>query len=814
MAPLTFDASGGGLYCTLTRGGEVVLPTETEVADPRELAALVRTAEVTHFDGVPSQYGVLLEAEADAAPSLRSCVLAGEALPPTLLAAHFARYPEVALQNEYGPTETTVWAAVCECRPEHGMSSSVPIGRPIPNARVHLLDEHLEPVPPGVPAELYIGGAAVARGYVNQPGLTAQRFLPDPFGDTPGARLYRTGDRARYLPDGQIEFLGRVDHQVKIRGFRVEPAEIENVLLRHPHVAEAVLTTQEPSPGNHRLVAHVVPAAGHHVNQQELSAHLLSYLPDYMVPSVFVPLEKMPLTVQGKIDRGSLPRPEAVGGPGETTAPSTETEAAVAAQWSTVLGVETLDVDTDFFSLGGNSLLVARLVARLARQFDVTLPVEEIFRVPTIAGIAAAIDMHQLRKAGQLDNEAVYAMELAELRNEAKLDDAVRVDGLPVANHQDPEHVLVTGGTGYIGCFLIAELVRTTRATVHCLVRGADDDAARARLEEIMREFAAWDDSYRDRVRVVAGDLAQPLLGLTPERFAELGATVDAIYHSGAMVNFTMPYEVLRAANVGGTGELLKLACHTRVKAFHHVSTMDVFIATRAERPWLEDDHAGPPKVIPQGYPRSKWVSEKMVIMARERGLPVCVFRPWIVVGHTETGVAHQTDYMFVGLKGYLQLGFLPAYSEMVNAVPVDYFCAALVHLSLREQSVGKFFNLGNLEPVSFPTLYSWLTSFGYHPTLVDEKLGEQRTLEVPEDNALYPLTPMIRANRPATVAMHEETQHSIDPVVECRNVLEGLDGSGITCPRWTEEMAHASLRYMVDIGFLPAPAEAATAVH
>jgi amino acid adenylation domain-containing protein/thioester reductase-like protein len=809
MAPLTFDASGGGVYCTLTRGGTVVLPTETEVQDPRALSALIRSAEITHFDGVPSQYSVLLETDTVGTESIRSCILAGEALPPTLVTSHFERTPDATLYNEYGPTEGTVWAAVCDVRPAHGSAASVPIGRPIRNARVYLLDEWLCPVPAGVPAELYIGGEAVARGYVNQPGLTAERFLPDPFTEVAGARMYRTGDRARYLADGSIEFLGRVDHQVKIRGFRVELAEIEKVILRHPQVSEAVVTVHQTA-GTQRLIAHVVPVTGRVVTQQELSSHVLAHLPDYMVPSAFVTLERMPLTSHGKIDREALPLPEVAAGPGGHKDPATATEAAVAEAWSEVLGVGTVSTDVNFFDLGGNSLLVARLVARLARQFDVTLPVEEIFRVPTIAGIAAAIDVHQLRKAGRLDNDAIYAMELAELRNEAKLDPSISVDGLPVADYLNPRHVLLTGATGYIGVFLIGELIRRSGATVNCLVRGEDAESARRRLEEVMRDFGAWDDSFRSRIGIVVGDLSKPLLGLSQEEFDELGERIDAIYHSGAMVNFTFPYETMRPANVGGTEELIRLACHRKVKAFHHVSTMDIYIGTRAERPWLEAEHDGPLTVIPQGYPRSKWVAEKLAIMARNRGVPTCIYRPWVVIGHSKTGASHRTDYMFVGLKGYLQLGFLPSYAEMLNAVPVDYFTAALAHISLRKESFGKFFNIGNLEPVPFLQIYSWLKSFGYNPALVDEQEGELATLSVGEDNPLYPLTPMIRAQRPATTALHEATQQTIDPVTECGNVLEALEGSGIVCPRWTEEMAHTSLQYMVDIGFLPSPADMA----
>jgi amino acid adenylation domain-containing protein len=301
MAPLTFDASGGGVYCTLTRGGTVVLPTETEVQDPRALSALIRSAEITHFDGVPSQYSVLLETDTVGTESIRSCILAGEALPPTLVTSHFERTPDATLYNEYGPTEGTVWAAVCDVRPAHGSAASVPIGRPIRNARVYLLDEWLCPVPAGVPAELYIGGEAVARGYVNQPGLTAERFLPDPFTEVAGARMYRTGDRARYLADGSIEFLGRVDHQVKIRGFRVELAEIEKVILRHPQVSEAVVTVHQTA-GTQRLIAHVIGGSSPDVLKEWLSGRV----PYFMVPDEIAVVASLPRTATGKVDRSRL----------------------------------------------------------------------------------------------------------------------------------------------------------------------------------------------------------------------------------------------------------------------------------------------------------------------------------------------------------------------------------------------------------------------------------------------------------------------------------------------------------------------------
>ncbi|HEY0451975.1 amino acid adenylation domain-containing protein [Actinophytocola sp.] len=319
--PLTFDAAAGGLHWMLTKGGTCLMPTEEELHDPRLMARLVREHTITHINTIHSQYRLILE-ETEPADlrSLEYVDVGGEALPPDLVSMHYRRTPDAILTNCYGPTETTVWAAVCDCRPAHGLAASVPIGRPIPNTRVYLLDEYLAPVAPGVPAELYIGGDGVARGYVGRPGLTAQRFVPDPFGGEPGALLYRTGDRVRYLRDGMIEFLGRVDHQVKIRGFRVELPEIESVIRRHPQVAEVVVTTEEAAPGTRRLVAHVVGTAGAEPARLPdlVREWVAEHLPRFMVPDRIVVLDTMPRTSTGKVDRASFaaPRPKSAPTPG------------------------------------------------------------------------------------------------------------------------------------------------------------------------------------------------------------------------------------------------------------------------------------------------------------------------------------------------------------------------------------------------------------------------------------------------------------------------------------------------------------------
>ena len=395
---LAFDGSVTGIFWTLLQGGQLVIPTEAAHRDPTELAALVEHHRISHVVWVPSLYHAVLGEALDAQlESLRIVITAGESVPLELVRSHYQHLPHATLYNEYGPTEATVWCSVYETTREEA-GARVPIGRPIDNMQLYVLDAYLEPVPIGVPGELYVAGDCLARGYINQPQLTQERFLAHPY--VAKARLYRTGDRARYREDGNVEFLGRVDQQVKLRGYRIELGEVEYVLSNAPGVYQAAVLLRQDKPEQQRLVGYVT-------GQPELKAmldHIRNYvvarLPHYMVPSVILWLEVMPLTATGKINRGALPVPEEIAGQtAARIAPRNQVEETLAELWKSVLAVPEAGIHDNFFERGGHSLLATQLVSRMREVFDIEVSLRVLFERPTIVGLAEEIT--RLRHGGQ-----------------------------------------------------------------------------------------------------------------------------------------------------------------------------------------------------------------------------------------------------------------------------------------------------------------------------------------------------------------------------------------------------------------------------
>ena len=400
--PFSFDVSVWEFFWPLITGASLIVAKPGGHQDTTYLVKQIAQHKITTLHFVPSMLQVFLEEPnlKENCRSLKRVICSGEALPFELQQRFFTNL-DCELHNLYGPTEAAIDVTSWQCQPTSNYRK-VPIGRPISNTQIYILDRHLQPVPIGVPGELYIAGVGLARGYLNRPELTQQKFIPNPFSDEPGARLYKTGDEARYLPDGNIEFLGRLDNQVKIRGFRIELEEIENVLGSHPKIKETVVVAHEDVPGGKRLVAYVV------VNQDSdnISTRLRSYLkqklPDYMVPSAFITLETMPLTLNGKINRRALPAFNSDSRQLETdfVAPRTPTEELLTGIWAEVLGIEQVGVHDNFFDLGGHSLLATKVVSRVRETFSVELPVHRLFEFPTIVDLAKSLE-----SARQVENQ-------------------------------------------------------------------------------------------------------------------------------------------------------------------------------------------------------------------------------------------------------------------------------------------------------------------------------------------------------------------------------------------------------------------------
>lgn len=392
FATLSFDIALWEIFHALCNGATLCLARQETLASPRELTAFLRSEFITTVILPPS---FIAQMPVQELPDLQTMLAGGEACPGDLVrrwgrGRHFV--------NAYGPTETTILATTYLCDPAATYRAGPPIGKPLPNVKTYVLDAHLQPVPVGIPGELCIGGVGVSTGYLNRPELTAEKFVQHPFSGDPGARLYRTGDLVRYLPDGNIEFLGRLDHQVKVRGFRIELGEVETLIGQHPAVNQVVAAAQQEPGGDRRLVAYVVLKPGASLNSAELRRFLQERLPEYMIPSLIGFLEQLPVTPNGKVDRAALPFLSAadIETTGEFVAPRDELEERLAAIWREVLGVERIGVRDNFFELGGHSLLATQVLSRVGRVFGVDLLLRALFENPTIEDLARVIRVAQL----------------------------------------------------------------------------------------------------------------------------------------------------------------------------------------------------------------------------------------------------------------------------------------------------------------------------------------------------------------------------------------------------------------------------------
>ncbi|EST07660.1 AMP-binding enzyme C-terminal domain protein [Kalmanozyma brasiliensis GHG001] len=941
LSGIAHDPIQRDIFTPLFFGAELHIPTSEDIGTPGRLAEWMAASKATVTHLTPAM-GQLLSAQATALiPSLRNAFFVGDVLTKRDCTRLQALAANVCIINMYGTTETQRAVSYFAIPPVSTSTTFLqtqkdimPAGQGMINVQLLVVNrnERTATCAVGEVGEIYVRSGGLAEGYLGPPEVTAEKFMPNflapnlSFPDTikekPEGqfwkgirdRMYKTGDLGRYLPDGTVECTGRADDQIKIRGFRIELGEIDTHLSRHPHVRENVTLVRRDKDEEKVLVSYFVPGPGaadfeelvtdddgvdaaasgkaardamlvkgmrrYRKLIKDIRDHLKRKLPAYSVPTLFVPLHKMPLNPNGKIDKPALPFPDtamvaAAGSSSSATksngdveaaqSSATPTERSVVELWSRLLpnAPSPIPLDESFFDLGGHSILATRLVFEMRKQFVINVPLGVVFDAPTIRGLAKAVD--QLRQSdlglGAAHDSAPPTS--TKLSDEANLDENYGADvttltpSLPESFAGDkvrsaaegPRTVLVTGVTGFLGAFVLYDLLTkrsSSVAKVYAHVRAKSEANALERLREGCKGRGIWDDRWvsEGKLEVVLGDLAAPQrLGMSEEVYDKLADEVDDILHNGALVHWVYPYSKLRAANVGSTICAIKL-CNAGKKA----KTLTFVSSTSA----LDTDHyihlsdsilhgqdpaqAGPDalhgvpetddieanaKGLTTGYGQSKWVAEKLIMIAASRGLKASIVRPGYVVGDSTTAVTNTDDFLWRLVKGSIQLGLIPDMHNSINMVPVDHVAriATLACLNNAKElqtinrtpgTHAKVFHVTNHPSIRFNDMLGQLSRYGWKVEQTEYVQWRARLEEhvltsssgSVEDNALFPLLHFVLDDLPTSTKSPElddrHTQAILDAAGEgkTQGTVMGVDRS----------LVGTYLAWLLAVGFLPPP--------
>jgi len=728
-----FDLTVTTTLCSLCLGSQVVVYSN-QLQDLDSYKRYLLNSNINVIKLVPSYFELLI----DFLPNtkINKVILGGEKLTLTIInkAKELHEKNNIKVYDEYGPTETTVGACVNQVYPE-GNST---IGKPYHNYKVYVLDANLIPLPIGAIGELYIGGMGVARGYLNRPDLTAERFIINPFQTeeekkkNENGRIYKTGDLVRWLVNGNLEYIGRNDFQVKIRGYRIELGEIESVLLNYKDIRQSVVLAKEytdvVATSNKYLVGYYV--SDNKLNAEDVLNYLQTQLPEYMVPTTLMYLEKLPLTINGKLDKKALAEAQ-VSSSDNYIAPRNELEKKLSIIWGELLGLKTIGINDNFFRLGGNSITAIKLVSS-AKNKGIEFSVKDVFGNSTIYKLANWI-------TEQNNTNLKIPLPLLHIEDIKSNIATVNINKFNQKN-QEVNNILLTGATGFLGRYLLLDLLDYTKANIYCIVRSADQTNSQEKLNKTLVSLGYEKYVNEPRIICIEGDLSKPYLGLNPDTVENLESNIDTIYHCGANVHHLHTYEELRNANVLSTLELLRISTAKKIKQLHFISTIGT-ISSSDKDIWKP----GKTPISTIGYTQSKWVCEKILWSYIEKNYPVYIYRPGNITGHTTTGFCMpENNHALLLLKGFIQLGVAPKWNMPFEMVPVDQVSKAIVSLSLKNprKSNNAIFNLHN------PTSINWETYMRKIDSIANLKMtfvnSEEFRLNIlPNidlDNALYPL--------------------------------------------------------------------------
>jgi amino acid adenylation domain-containing protein/thioester reductase-like protein len=818
FAAVSFDTSIEQILVALLNGAALVLPDHLWA--PSDLADRLAAYRVTVMDLTPSYWRAFLSelSHTPADLAVRLTIVGGSAVYADDCRTALRLMPGSRLVNAYGLTETTITSCTMEVTPQSlPTQGPAPVGRPLPGTTVHVLDDDLQPVPPGRQGEIYVSGAGVAHGYLGD-ATDRSRFLADPHADQTGTRMYRTGDIGSWTPAGDLEVTGRADRQLKVRGFRIEPAEIEAALSAHELVVDAAVVPWAQG-GETKIAAYytVAPAQGRvPPTAAELRAFLTGRLPSYMVPSAFVHLTDMPVTSNGKVDLKALPEPDLSGAhvasapDGQLAQSSRLVERVVAGIWRQVLDVDHVEPHDNFFSLGGDSLKAAQLLAKLRESLGILITqIRPLIRLllddATLRSFATAVES---ARTGMLAEDA----KPVDFRAESELGIPIRRTPVEPATWEKPAHIFLTGSTGFLGIYLLREFLASTDATVHCLVRANDHNSAMARIQGNADHYFQDDlERYRaeGRIRAVPGDLSEPRLGLAEDEFDRLARIVDVIHHPGGLVNFIYPYAHMRAANVEGTREIIHMAARYRNAPVHYTSTMAVVsgFGTAGVRQISESTPPAHADHLSVGYVESKWVAEALLLEAARHGLPVAVYRAADISGDQQTGAWNTSTEMCAMKKFIVDTGLSPVAALPLDYTPVDCFAAAVAHIAASRLPQGEIYHLTNPGKVNVSVLAERLRAHGHKVREVPWDEWVERIAEIAVEQPGHPMTPFapLFIDRCSTgeMSVAEMYLETTFPVFSRDNVEAVLKNSGIEIPPVNTEMLDRYIGYLTSVDFL-----------
>lgn len=708
------------------------------------------------------------------------------------------------IKQAYGLTETSPVTHINPDEREKIKPGSV--GRCMRNTECQIVDIETEK-PLGVreQGELWIRGPQVMKGYLNNPEATAKVIDADGW--------FHTGDIAYVDEDGYFYIVDRIKELIKYNGYPIAPAELEAVLLSHPAVADAaVIPSPHPSTGE-------VPKGFVVLNSVATTEEIMEFVARLVAPHKRIRrleiVDKIPKSASGKILRRLLVQREIANVREKPQEPLLTQNLQLLQQLTSsdetkrqeilvnyirekvikVLGLDEsqhLNLQKPLSEMGLNSLSNIDLKNQIDTEIGVNLPIEILL---------AGSNIHQLVNVllEQLTTKSIATNHVIDLEAEVILDDAIYPENNDNSFITEPTAIFLTGATGFLGAFLLQELLQQTQADIYCLVRASDKDSAYIKVQKNLEYYGIWQDAFRSRIIPVLGDLSKYQLGLSTEYFVHIASVIDVIYHSAAWLNYVYPYEALKPSNVLGTQEIFRLASFGKVKPVHHISTVAVFESSFYLGKTVNEleplAHSSGMKL---SYSQSKWVAEKLATIARARGIPVSIYRPPFISGHSQTGAWYRDDVICRMIKGCIQMGSMTSLTDILDLSPVDYVSKSIIYLSRQRETLGKSFHLNNPQPISWKELTDFIRSLGYPLTYISYQDWQSQLSNraISQLNPLYPLLPFFLKNS----SQHQQAR---EPKITCQATQTALKEGSIICPPVDTKLLNTYFDYFIRSGFL-----------